>query len=262
MRRIRDLLILGDLVIACDSCGGIGPKDCDTVMADAATTAHFALRVPLLEVLCSGARPVGVVDALCVERDPTGQLMVDEMVRMAAQVGLSADAVGGSTEENVPTRATGVGTMVLGRLDAPGQLRSGGGRPGDVVLCLGLPLSAPRDRIVIGHPQQVSVAQVLAVAGSGLAHDMLPVGSRGTAFEVAQLADSAGLRALWVEPSPLRREDSGGPASCVLVSCSPADASSVSQVVRDAGEGRLRDLPVQRVVQLVRPCVRSASEAE
>ena len=46
-RRLRDLLLLGDdLVVATDSIGGIGPKPADTVAADAATVAHFGLRVP------------------------------------------------------------------------------------------------------------------------------------------------------------------------------------------------------------------------
>ncbi|MFZ2624022.1 MAG: AIR synthase related protein [Propionibacterium sp.] len=250
MRRVRDLLIVDDLVIACDSCGGIGPKPHDSVTSDAVTTGHFAMRVPLLEVICSGARPIALIDSLCVERDPTGQPMIDEMVRMAGQVGLAADAVGGSTEENVPTGATGVGTVVLGRLDAPGLLRCGGGRSGDVVLCLGLPRSAPRDRIVIGDPLLVSLRQVLAVARSGLAHDMLPVGSRGLGFELAQLAGTAGLELVGVEPAPICLQDSGGPASCVLASCRPADVAALRTVVREAGEGELAELPVQPVARL------------
>jgi len=67
-RRFRDLLVFeatGSLVIACDSIGGIGPKPADTIAADARTTAHFGVRVPLLEVLCAGARPIALVDTLC-----------------------------------------------------------------------------------------------------------------------------------------------------------------------------------------------------
>ncbi|MFT8395752.1 transcriptional regulator [Propionibacterium sp.] len=249
MRRIRDLMLFDDLVIACDSCGGIGPKEYDSVAVDAVTTAHFALRVPLLEVLCSGARPMMVIDTLCVEMDPTGRAMIDEMVRLAGQVGIPGDAVGGSTEENVPTRATGVGTVVLGRLRRPEDLLSGGGWPGDAVLCLGLPVSAPDEDIFIGHPQQVSVAQVQAVAASGLAHDMLPVGSRGLAFEVPQLAASAGLDVCWEEPALVARQDSGGPASAVLVSCAPGDVAAITQLVT-AVTNSPSDLPVHLVARL------------
>jgi len=146
-RRVRDLLIIGDdLVIATDSIGGIGPKPADTIAADAATVAHFALRVPLLEVLCAGAQPIAIIDDLCVELEPTGAVMIAEIRRLAAAAGVAADAVTGSTEDNVPTVATGIGVTVLGRL-SPGHRVGGGSQPGDVVICAGLPISAPRDEV-------------------------------------------------------------------------------------------------------------------
>lgn len=233
VRRVRDLLVLdGTLVVASDSVGGIGPKPADSVAADAVTVAHFALRVPLLEVLCAGARPIAVVDALCVEYEPTGRTMIEEIRRLAAEAGVPAEAVTGSTEENVVTRATGVGVTVLGRLPSEDTM-GGGSRPGDVVVCAGLPLSAPRDEIVIGHPGQVAVAAVRAVLASGLAHDALPVGSKGVAWEAVQLAESAALTAEWLEPG-VSRTDSGGPASCVLFSCAPGAVETLRALVAPA----------------------------
>lgn len=218
-RRVRDLLILDDsLVIASDSIGGIGPKPADSVQADARTVAHFALRVPLLEVISSGARPVAVIDNLCVELDPTGAEMIDEIRLLAAEAGIDPMAVTGSTEENVPTRATGIGVTVLGRL-GPDALLAGGSLPGDAVVCAGLPLSAPADDVWIGHPGQVTISAVTAAVASGLVHDALPVGSKGLDWEVAQLAASAGLGHAWAQPQPLSVTASGGPASCVLFSC-------------------------------------------
>lgn len=225
--RVRDLLILdGTLVIAADSIGGIGPKPADTVRADAGTVAHFALRVPLLEVICSGARPIAVVDNLCVEREPTGAVMLEEIRRLAAEAGVDPLAVTGSTEENVTTQATGIGVTVLGRIEA-GALLSGRSRAGDVVVCAGLPLSAPHDDVRIGHPVQVTVAAVTAVVASGLVHDALPVGSMGLAWELAQLAGSAGLEYVEFDLPGLSRTASGGPASCVLFSCAPASVEAV-----------------------------------
>ncbi len=241
-RRVRDLLVLGaDLVVATDSIGGIGPKPADTVAADAATVAHFALRVPLLEVLCCGARPIAVVDALCVELEPTGRVMIEEVLRLAAAAGVPAEAVTGSTEDNVPTSATGVGVTVLGRI-GPDGLLSGGSRPGDVVLCAGLPISAPGHDIRIGHPDQVDVAAAAAAVASGLVHDALPVGSKGVGWEVSQLAGSAGLGHEWLDPVPVSRTASGGPASCVLFSCSPEAVPAVTALLGTA--------PVQPVARL------------
>ncbi|HEY3407388.1 MAG TPA: AIR synthase related protein, partial [Propionicimonas sp.] len=221
VRRIRDLLILDDtLVIAADSIGGIGPKPSDTVSSDARTVAHFALRVPLLEVLCAGARPIAVIDNLCVELEPTGVPMIEEIRRLAAEAGVAPLAVTGSTEENVATQATGIGVTVIGRI-GPGGLLSGGSRSGDVVICAGLPLSAPHDQVWIGHPDQLSVATALAVIACGLVHDALPVGSKGLAWEVAQLAQSAELEHEWLDATGVSITASGGPASCVLFSCNP-----------------------------------------
>lgn len=225
VRRVRDLLMIDDLVIATDSIGGIGPKPADTVAADAATVAHFALRVPLLEVLCAGAQPIAVIDDLCVELEPTGAAMIAEIRRLAAAAGVMPAAVTGSTEDNVPTVATGIGVTVLGRL-APGRVPGRGSRPGDLVVCAGLPISAPRDEIRIGHPDQVPVDAVAAALASGVVHDALPVGSKGLAWEVPQLAASEGLAVHW-RNSGIARDDSGGPSSCVLFSCAPADLDSM-----------------------------------
>lgn len=226
-RRFRDLLVFeatGSLVIACDSIGGIGPKPADTIAADARTTAHFGVRVPLLEVLCAGARPIALVDTLCVERHPTGQLMIDEIRALAAEAGIPPQAVTGSTEENVLTTATGIGITVIAALDD--ELPKA--QPGDVVVCVGLPISAPDFEIRIGHPDQVSVGEVRALLDSGLVHDALPVGSRGVSFEVAEMARVADLAFTQLD-CPIDLHHSGGPASCVLFACAPQAAAALTR---------------------------------
>jgi len=244
VRRFRDLLVLDDgIVVATDSIGGIGPKPADTVASDPVTVAHFALRVPLLEIICVGARPIAVIDDLCVELHPTGEPMMAEIRRLAAEAGVPSDAVTGSTEENVATNATGIGVTVLGRLPEGSRVEAQS-QPGDVVLCAGLPVSAPRDRIVVGHPAQVPVASVRAAITSGLVHDAVPVGSKGLAWEVPQLADPAGLRPVWVDDTPVSRTDSGGPSSCVLLSCAPASVDRLRTIIGAA-------VPLHRVARLV-----------
>lgn len=230
VRRVRDLAVLdlagSCLVVACDSVGGIGPKPHDTVAVPADTTAHFATRVPLLEVLCCGASPTLIVNTLCVEADPQGAEMIAAVVALAAEVGLDADRVTGTTEDNVVTVATGIGVTVLGAVD-PAAFRPGTSRPGDVVVCLGMPRSAPHDRIHPEHPDLVRIADLRALLDTEVVHDALPVGSKGLAWEVPQLAGTAGLAVRWRAAHDVPVDRSGGPSTCVLVSCRPDDVDTV-----------------------------------
>ena len=118
---------------------------------------------------------------------------------------------------------TAIGTVT-------GELLSGGGRPGDLVVCAGWPRSAPQDEIFIGHPDIVPLPTVQDLVGSGLVHDALPVGSRGIGYETGQLASSAGLGLNWLT-HPLPLDASGGPASCVLIACDPNSAADLRGLV-------------------------------
>jgi len=228
--RVRDLLVLDgphdNLVVAADSIGGIGPKPADTVAVPGTTTAHFATRVPLLEVMCVGAEPLAVVNALCVEMDPLGATMLTTVRELAAQAGVPAEAVTGSTEENVATRATGIGVTVVAR-PGPYGLIAGHARPGDIVLCAGWPRSAPDDALYPGHPDLVDIDELRVVLATGMVHDAVPVGSRGVRWEMSQLAGPAELAVSWEPAGPIPLDQSGGPASCVLLACAPEDEASI-----------------------------------
>ena len=230
VRPVRDLLIVDGsppLVIACDSVGGIGPRPADLVRVPADVVAHFAARVPLLEVLCSGARPVALINTLCHDM-AEATVFIDTFRAVASEVGIRGDAVTGSTEENVPSPATGVGVTVIGTLT--GDLLTGGGRPGDVVICVGWPRSAPHDEVFIGHPDIVPLSTVQALVATGAVHDALPVGSRGIGYEAGQLAESSGCALTWL-PHPLPLDASGGPASCVLLACDPTSIADLRRTV-------------------------------
>lgn len=214
----------GTFVIACDSVGGIGPKPADTYRVDAWTTAHFATRVPLLEVLCVGAQPAVVVNTLSVESEGIGAEMIASVRDSAARVGVPATAVTGSTEDNVLTTATGIGVTVIGHLPA-NHRPFGSSVEGDVLLCVGLPRSAPKFALRQDHPDLVTLEEVRAALDSSTVHDALPVGSKGLAWEGPQIAQAAGLRLRWRNDHGVDVTASGGPSSCVLFSCDPDDLS-------------------------------------
>lgn len=226
-RQVRDLSVVELfpgllLVVACDSDGGIGPKPADTVKVSGYLLGRFGARVALMELITSGARPFLLVDTLSVEMDPTGREIIAGIRDELASASLAGEvALNGSTEENVPVRATGMGVTVLG-LCAAERFRPGGARPGDLAVCVGVPKSAPRDEVRLDDPAIMDLATAAALARLEAVHDMLPVGSRGVAYEASQMAALAGLL---FEPAPDPGVDlakSGGPATCCLVAVEPA----------------------------------------
>jgi hypothetical protein len=207
------------LVIAADSNGGLGPKPSDTVAVSGWVLGRFAARVPLLEVIASGATPTVLVDTLSVEREPTGAAILAGVRAEAAAAGIPLHAVTGSTEDNVPTVATGVGVTVIGRAGID-ELRGGAAQPGDVVVLLGRPKSAPANVFGPDDPDVLSIGALRAAMDVPGVHEALPIGSSGVAVEVAALARSAGARAEHVPDWPVAEGQSGGPSTAALMAAS------------------------------------------
>jgi selenophosphate synthetase-related protein len=249
-RRVRDLSVLTIapgvlLVVACDSNGGIGPKPRDTVATSGYELGRLAARVPLEEILACGATPILLIDTLNVEREPTGAAIIagvrDEMRDAEME---AANALNGSTEDNVPTVATGVGIVVLG-LAAEDRFRPGHAQAGDAVLCIGVPKSAPRHRVVSDDPEILRPSAVRALAALDAVRDILPVGSRGVLAEAHDLAASAGLTFVPDADAPIDLTASGGPGTCCVLAIPPA---AVTQI------GAITGLPpVARVGQVIQP---------
>lgn len=231
-RRVRDLSVLTIapgvmLVVACDSNGGIGPKERDTVRTSGYELGRLAARVPLLETIACGATPVLLIDTLSVEWEPTGAAIIAGVRDEMRDAGMDpAHALNGSTEENVPTVATGVGIVVLG-LAAEERLRPGRARAGDAVLCVGVPKSAPHDRVVADDPEILRPGALRHLATLDAVGDILPVGSRGVAAEAHDLAVFAGLTFIPDAASAIDMTGSGGPGTCCLITVAPEAISRV-----------------------------------
>lgn len=242
--RLRDLLLAdvpaGRLVIACDAVGGIGSRPGDSYLADPTWCAHLAARVPLLEVLCVGARPMILVNTLCQDAT-SAQPLIEEFQRCAVAAGIDPQAITGSTEDNIITTQTGIGVTVIGvRPDrapgtpVPGEASAAAAQAqeADVLVCVGSPISAPDDEVRPGRREIVTLDEVRALLGSGLVHDCVPVGSHGIAWEADQIAVTAGLR---FDPgrTDLDLTKSGGPSTCVVLACAPEDVSELRTHVSD-----------------------------
>ncbi|WCC80951.1 transcriptional regulator [Cutibacterium equinum] len=214
------------LVIACDAIGGIGPRPDDSYPADPVWCAHLGARVPLLEVLCAGARPLILVNTLCQDEE-SARPMIEEFRRCAIAAGIDPSAVTGSTEDNVATTQTGIGVTIIGVM-AEGELPKA--HDGDVLVCIGAPISAPDDDVSPGRREIVAVGEVRELVASGKVHDCVPVGSHGVAWEAEQLASTAGLRATFLD-TEVDLAHSGGPSTCLVVACDEGDVEKLRGVV-------------------------------
>jgi hypothetical protein len=206
------------MVLACDSCGGLGRKPGDVMAIDPYFVGKFTVRVALLEVLASGATPVVISDGLCCEMEPTGKAIMRGIEDEIAVSGLKDVVITGSTEENFPTSMTGVGLTVLGYADK-NSLRFKGGRPGDVALLAGKPaVGAEVDLSDDGC--YANLSKLLSCPG---VREIAPAGSKGISHEACLLAELHGMSFVPGAPG-IDLSASAGPATCAVAMCAPEAA--------------------------------------
>lgn len=218
--RFRDLSLVATspttaLVIACDSSAGIGEKPLDVVQIDPAITAAYSLRVPLLELLCFGAEPIAVVDTIGNEMAPTGRRVIHGLKSELTKAGFTDLPLNGSTEDNMPTQTTSIGVTVIGQIDQkdiPATSINGS----LIVYQLGTPYVG---EAVKAHLATIfSYDLVRTIRTNSAVVDMLPVGSKGIADELAQMAvtHAAKISAM-VNLQDAEFTQSAGPATVLLV---------------------------------------------
>lgn len=202
------------MVLACDSCGGLGQKPGDVMALDPYFAGKFTVRVALLEVMASGARPVVISDGLCCEMNPTGKAIMRGIEDEIAVCGLRDVMLTGSTEENFPTSMTGIGLTVLGF--AADGLRFGSGVRGDIALLAGTP--AVGSQVDLSDDGcYTNLARFLACDG---AVEIVPAGSKGILYEANLLAELHGL-SFRPQTCGVDLSASAGPATCVVAMCRP-----------------------------------------
>ncbi len=207
------------LVGACDSCGAIGDKIMDVVKAPPYIVGRFTARVALYELLAVGAQPKMLTVTVANEPIPTCDGILQGVNDELAFLGLLNCPVAVSSEKNMPTQQTGAGISAIGICDKK-ELRIGTSVQGDDFYCLGLPKLGPEvgshdDSEIVTGPD---IGKLLACTG---VHDIIPVGSRGINEEAKSHATAAG----WLFQACLTPGvdvfKSGGPATCLIFSCSP-----------------------------------------
>lgn len=202
------------LVVACDSLGGIGPMALDVVSCPAEISGYFTTLVTLAELLAYGASPVLVTDNLSFSMEPHGKDAMAGVKRALAEAGFAHCPVTGSTEENVPVEQTAIGITILGLASKEKRgkriLRSG-----DACYLIGRPLMGDQ---VLENLEEIRTLEYLplfnALEDVG---DILPVGSKGIRYEMTEMARTHSME--WIAEDTLDEsmlERSAGPATCFL----------------------------------------------
>ncbi|MBU0710557.1 hypothetical protein KJ762_01705 [bacterium] len=223
---IRDLTRIAltkdySLIVAVDSDGGIGSLEGDTIKCDPYQLGRFAMRVPLLELLSCGASPLAAFDLLTIPMKGPGEEIVRGVRDELRQAGLNDDfPLSGSTEDNVPTVMTGIGTTIIGLVHSA-DFRPGKSQHGDTIVCVGIPKSAPEDIVILDDKELVNQQDILNILQIEGVHEVLPIGSKGIAYEAQEMARTASIEFIPAGKPVINLKKSGGPSTCVIVSCIP-----------------------------------------
>lgn len=234
IRRIRDLSLISldserTMVIACDSCGGIGMKLWDVLKVPPYYVGKMTVRVGLLEVMCAGAEVVTVTDAVCNEMEPTGSEIIKGIQEELKAAGIRDVALTGSTEENFKTSSTGLGITVIG-IASNNTLRVNRVKEEALIISIGLPkvgdeIDLDRDCEIVDY---VSIQKLLAEDG---VYEIVPVGSKGIAYEAEQLALNNNLVPCFESKLNVDVKKSEGPATCVIAAINIDSLEKIQELV-------------------------------
>lgn len=127
------------IVVGSTSSGAVGPKAKDKVKVDGHVLGKFLARVALMDVTATGAFPLLLSVTLGVEKEPTGNNIIEGIRREARSIGLDPNQVlMENTEDNFETVQTGAGLTVIGFANEE-ELRLGKTNPGDLIVAIGRP---------------------------------------------------------------------------------------------------------------------------
>lgn len=219
IRQIRDITVIDFdenkyLGIACDSCGGIGYKECDVVKAPPQLTAYQTGKVVLAELLSMGFQPVILSDGLAVEMNTTGKNLIegfnDVLSKLSTKVHLT-----GSTEENIKTVQTSMGVTCIGVCEKH-KLKYRNTSKGDICILAGLPMVGNE---VLNNPDKIlDIDDYEKMHFCNYIKEMLPVGSKGIEAELNELLNCNNLKFRYRSNISIDLKKSGGPScSCIVV---------------------------------------------
>src|SRR5665647_2493049 len=204
------------IVAGSTSSGAIGPKEMDKVKVDGRMLGKFLARVALMDVSATGAFPLLLSVTLGVEKEPTGNAIIEGIRGEARSIGLDPNQViMENTEDNFETLQTGVGLTVIGFANEE-ELRIGKTCPGDLIVAIGKPKVGNEVIAAEARGEIADLKNVTQLSQKKYVHDIWPVGGFGIASEAKMMAYGVGRQLKTFEVQGLDMVKSAGPATVVL----------------------------------------------
>lgn len=235
--QIRDLTIVPlpneqYIVTAVDISASIGEKPHDVLQVPPELTGKMAVRVPLLEVLASGAEIIAVNDMVGAEMEPTGRRVINGIKEELQFAGLGYLELNGSTEENMATSQTSVAVTVIGLVDRS-KLKINSVNNNAILFGFGEPRMGKE---LVEKPElEVTYEIIKQFVSREEVLEIVPVGSKGILYEANLLAEmneftfteSAACHSSWLHKS-------AGPATAVIIAVAEEDAPNFIQAYPEA----------------------------
>ncbi len=219
------------IVAGSTSSGAVGPKDMDKVKVDGRVLGKFLARVALMDVTATGAFPLLLSVTLGVEKEPTGNEIIEGIKREARSIGLDPNQViMENTEDNFQTVQTGAGLTVVG-LANEDELRIGKTMPGDLIVAIGRPKVGEEVIPAEAWGEIADLKNVTQLNQRKYVHDISAVGSFGIASEAKIMAYGVGRQLKLFDVSGLDMNKTAGPATVVLATIDPERLDDLSALI-------------------------------
>jgi|LGVF01.1.fsa_nt_gb selenophosphate synthetase-related protein len=225
-KKLRDLTLidLGDkwLVIAVDSCGGIGVKKEDILNVDPVLVGGLTLRVTLMEVLSTGAEIISVTNGVMNEFHPTGEKLLEGINNELKAAKIEDVIINGSSEENFSPVSTGLAITVIGIVNKE-DLKVGNDLKGLKIGLAGKPKVGNEIKLPVDD-ELVTYDEIYKLLKNENIVEIIPVGSKGITGELKQIKSEIKLS------TDIDVGKSAGPATCALVFYKGDDIKDVKQI--------------------------------
>jgi len=220
------------IVAGSTSSGAVGPKIMDKIKVEGRILGKFLARVALMDVIATGAFPLLLSVTLGVEKEPTGNEILEGIRRETRNAGLDPNQViMENTEDNFETVQTGAGLTVIGFANED-ELRLGKTKPGDLVAAIGKPKVGDEVILAEAKGEIADLKNINQLVQKKYVHDIAPVGTFGIANEAKMMAYGVGRQLKLAEVSGLDFDKSAGPATVVLVTVDKEKLEDLISLIR------------------------------